>query len=67
MAKELWLPSGYELADGSRIRSLRHLGETWQIFDTNGSVNILLASQDLASKWNEQDFLDEAVFFDLSL
>jgi len=66
MAKDLWLPKGYELPDGSKIRSRLHSGDEWQIFDTNGSNNILLTRSDLARKWNEFGFLDESLFEDIT-
>lgn len=66
MAKDLWLPKGYELPEGSKIRSLIYSGDEWQIFDTNGSNNILLTRQELVRKWNENGFLDESLFWDVS-
>lgn len=66
MAKDLWLPKGYGLPDGSKIRSLLYSGDEWQIFDTNGSNNILLTRPELAQKWNECGFLDESLFGDVS-
>lgn len=62
MAKDLWLPKGFELPDGSKIRSLLYSGDEWQIFDTNGSNNILLTRPELARKWYELGFLDESLF-----
>jgi len=61
MAKDLWLPKGYELTDGSKIRSLLFSGEDWQIFDTSGSNNILLARAELVCKWTDTGFLDESL------
>lgn len=66
MAKDLWLPKGYELPGGSKIRSLLYSGDEWQIFDTNGSNNILLTRAELARKWNEYGFIDESLFRDVS-
>jgi cell division protease FtsH len=66
MEKDLWLPKGHELTDGSKIRSLLYSGDEWQIFDTNGSNNILLTRPDLAQKWNEGGFLDKSLFGDVS-
>ena len=65
MAKDLWLPRGFEFPDGSKIRSLLCSGEDWQVFDTNGSNNILLARPELALKWDEFGFLDESLFRDV--
>ena len=66
MASPLWLPKGYELPDSSRIRSVIYSDTEWQIFDTNGSNNILVANQELVRKWNDGGFLDEALFEKLS-
>jgi AAA+ superfamily predicted ATPase len=57
MARDLWLPRGYELPDGSKIASLLFGGENWQIFDTTGDNRVLLASPDLALKWDKIRFL----------
>ena len=66
MAKDLWLPRGYELAGGSKIRSLLFSGDDWQIFDTNGSITILLARPELAQKWNDTGFLDEVLLGEIT-
>lgn len=65
MAKDLWLPSGFELPDGSKIQSLLYSGNEWQIFDTNGSNNILLTHSELVWRWNACGFLDESLFGDV--
>ena len=61
MAKDLWLPKGHELQDGLKVRALLFSGDDWQIFDTNGSSNILLARPELAQKWHEVGFFDESL------
>jgi len=66
MAKDLWLPKGYELEDGSRIRSLRFSGDGWQIFDTSGADNILLSSHELAKRWRDTGFIDESLLTELT-
>jgi len=66
MGKDLWLPKGYELADGSKIRSLLFSGDSWQILDTNGSDNILLALPKLAQRWFDNGFLDESLFGEIT-
>lgn len=66
MAKDLWLPKGYKLPDGSKIRSFLCSGDEWQIFNTSGSNNILLARADLARKWSDCGFLDESLFGSIS-
>ncbi len=66
MANDLWLFKGYELPDGSKIRSLLYSGDEWQIFDTNASNNILVTRPDLVRKWNDCGFLDESLFTEVS-
>lgn len=61
MAKDLWLPKGYELADGSKIHSLLFSGEGWQIFEAQGVGNILVALPELAAKWSDAGLIDEAL------
>lgn len=58
MAKDLWLPRGFVLPDGTKIRRLLQSGETWQIFDTDGTNHLLLARHELAQKWEETGFLN---------
>ncbi len=64
--KDLWLPQGYELPDGSHIRTLLFSGDEWQIFDTNGSNNVLLSRPGLAERWNETGILDESLLGKIS-
>ena len=66
MAKDLWLPKGYKLPDGSKLRSLLYSGDEWQIFDTTGSSNILLTRPELARRWSEGGFLDESLLEEVS-
>ena len=66
MAKDLWLPKGYELPNGLKIGLLLYSGDTWQIFDTDGSSNTLLVRPELAKKWNENGFLDDSLLEDVS-
>lgn len=62
MTKDLWLPRGYKLPDGTIIKSLLFLGEDWQIFDTSGSINILIVRPELVQKWNDTCLFSEALF-----
>lgn len=66
MAKDVWLPKGYGLLDGSKVQSFLYSGNGWQIFDTNGSNNILIARPELASKWHYNGFLSESLFENVS-
>ena len=66
MENDLWLPKGYDLPDGTKIRSLLYSGDDWQIFDTNGSNNILVTRPELMRKWNDCGYLDESLFTEIS-
>ena len=66
MANDLWLPNGYTVADGAKIKSLLYSGEEWQIFDTDGSNRILLVRPNLAQKWNESGFLADSLLVNLT-
>ncbi len=66
MAKDLWLPRGYTFSDGSQLRLLLFSGDDWQIFDTNGASNVLLARPESAKKWIEFGFMDESLFKEIS-
>jgi cell division protease FtsH len=65
MAKDLWLPGGMALHDGSNVKKLLYAGEEWQIFCTSGSDNFLLATNALESKWIETGFLDPSFLREL--
>ncbi len=62
MAKEVWLPRGYELKGGSKIRSVLCSGEEWQIADTYGSTRVLLALPTLVQKWTDCRLLERSAF-----
>lgn len=61
MAKDLWLPNGYELTDGLKIKSLLFSGDEWQIFNTHGEGIILVAQPELAQKWCKVGFLEPSL------
>lgn len=58
MAKNLYLPKGYELKDRSRIHKCCFLGDDWQIYETNGTENILVVKPTLADKWVSEGLID---------
>ena len=61
MAKDLWLPKGMVLENGSAVGKLLYAGEEWQIFGTSGADNLLLTTHTLASKWCDEGFLDRVL------
>ena len=66
MEKDLWLPNGFELPDGSKSCALLCSGDDWQIFDTDGSNHILLSRPKLAQKWVGSGFLDDFLFGEIA-
>lgn len=66
MPKDVWLPKGYELADGSRIGPLRYSGDSWQIYATDVAANVLLARDELAARWCEIGLLEESLLSEVS-
>ena len=66
MAKDVWLPKGYELADGSKIKALLFSGEDWQIFSTQTSDSVLITRPELAQKWCGAGFLNESLLGSLT-
>lgn len=65
MIKDLWLPMGYDLPNGTKIRGLLYGGEEWQIFKTTESKICLLVQPTLVKKWGEHGFLDVFLFEDV--
>lgn len=65
MALDPWLPRGHTLADGSRIRALLFSGDAWQIFDTDGSHNILIVRAELAQKWIDEHLVEDNLLSEL--
>lgn len=63
MGKDLWLPQGLKLPDGSTVGRLLRAGEEWQIYDAAERGNVLLARPALASRWVSEGFLDAALLF----
>ena len=66
MAKDVWLPIGYEFESGAKIRLLLCSGNDWQIFNTNNTNNVLLARPELAKQWIEMGFLDQSQLGEVS-
>jgi len=62
MTNDVWLPKGHPLEDESKIRSILYSGNDWQIFNTDGSNNILLVRPELVEKWEETGFIDNSFF-----
>ena len=62
MKKDLWLPKGFQLSDGSAITTVLLSGEDWQIYETDGTNNVLLVKPCLQQKWVKLRLLEDALF-----
>lgn len=51
MALDAWLPVGYKLPDGAKVRVAVYEGANWQVYDTQGSGRALVALDDLVDRW----------------
>jgi hypothetical protein len=66
MTRDLWLPKGYKLDDGSKIRLPLFSGELWQILDTDGQNEILVVQPELARKWIDSGLIEESIFTEIT-
>ena len=62
MSKDKWLPKGFTLPDESSIKKLLWSGADWQIYDTDGSKNLLVVTDKLLEKWNQLGLLADSIF-----
>ena len=66
MVLDAWLPVGMALPDGARVRSVRHEGVDWQIFETQGNGRGLVVKESLATRWLEGGLVEAGVFSSFS-
>lgn len=59
MALESWLPVGFKLPDGAKVRVALFEGADWQIYKTMGSGRALVAQDTLVQQWQDSDLIDE--------
>lgn len=62
MDRDPQLPRGFIFPDGTEIRVLLYADTGWQIYSTNENTNVLLADSTLVRRWNNEGYLDEALF-----
>lgn len=53
-----WLPIGYALPDGAKVRTALHGGTTWQIVETAGHGRALIAKEELATRWTRAGLVE---------
>ena len=51
MPLDPWLPVGFSLPDGARVRLAIHEGTDWQVFEVQGGGNALVVKHSLAKRW----------------
>lgn len=59
MAIDAWLPNGYLLPDGAKIRSAVSEGTDWQICGTAGGGRALIVHHELADRWLSTGLIQE--------
>lgn len=51
MERDPWLPIGFVLPGGTRLRRTLLAGDEWQIVEADGESRVLLAAAELAERW----------------
>lgn len=51
MPLDAWLPVGFKLPDGAKLRVAVFEGANWQIYETQGGGRALIAEDELARRW----------------
>jgi len=59
MPLESWLPVGFKLPDGAKVRVALFEGTDWQIHETMGGGRALVVQDSLAQHWIESGLIDE--------
>jgi cell division protease FtsH len=62
MSVDPWLPVGYALPDGAKLRVAVCGGANWQIFDTQGGGKALVAHEQLFRRWVDAGLISEGAF-----
>jgi cell division protease FtsH len=60
MRPDPWLPSGYLLPDGQRLRRVQSGGESWQLYATDAGSRVLLVEERLARRWIDSALVQSA-------
>lgn len=62
MALDTWLPIGFTLPDGAKVRIALFGGPNWQILETQGDGRALVAHEDLATRWLDSGLIESGPF-----
>jgi len=59
MALESWLPVGFNLPDGAKVRIALFEGTDWQIYETMGGGRALVAQDSLSQRWLDAGLVND--------
>ena len=62
MALDSWLPIGFKLPDGAKVRAALFEGADWQIYETIGGGRALVALDTLAERWLDACLIEDGTF-----
>lgn len=62
MAIDAWLPNGYSLPDGAKVRIADFAGTDWHIYETTGGGHALVVKAGLAERWLSTGLTRESEF-----
>lgn len=61
MPLDAWLPIGFALPDGTRVRIALHEGVDWQIFEAQGGGYVLVVKESLAKRWVDAGLVEAGI------
>lgn len=59
MALDAWLPIGFKLPDGAKVRVALFEGADWQVYETQGGGRALIVHDTLSARWQDAGLIDE--------
>jgi cell division protease FtsH len=62
MAHDSWLPIGFKLPDGAKVRAALFVGVDWQIYETMGGGRALITQDTLVQRWLAAGLIEEGTF-----
>ena len=62
MALDAWLPIGFKLPDGAKVRTALFEGVDWQIYETMGGGRALVVLDTLAQHWLDAGLIEDGTF-----
>ena len=62
MALDAWLPIGFKLPDGAKVRTVLFAGVDWQIYETMGCGRALVVLDTLAQHWLDARLIENGTF-----